>query len=155
MPQVGCFGRTSVRRLLMGPLGAPKEVDEDEYDPTNNKKSKQKKKQKAVVPSSENPRANAHTLNEDLSHLLSGSFDTSFSNDRSGGLADPFSSQVGDIFGFEDNLLGAPHDLDLSIGDIGDELARELGEGWGATDFLRLLGELYLVQKDPDSFLAQ
>lgn len=85
------------------------------------------------MPSSENPRANAHTLNEDLSHLLSGSFDASFSQDPHSGFADPFSSQ-GDVFGFNDNLLGAPHDLDLTIGDIGDELARELGEGWGMND---------------------
>jgi hypothetical protein len=39
------------------------------------------------------------------------------------------SSQLGG-FGFDDNIFGGD-DLDMG-GGIGDELARELGEGWGA-----------------------
>jgi meiotic recombination protein REC8 len=69
-------------------------------------------------------------LNEDLSHLLS--FEASFSQDNLGA-GDPFSSQGGDAFGFEDTFLGEGHGLDLTL-DIGEELARELGEGWGAND---------------------
>jgi hypothetical protein len=91
-----------------------------------------------LVPSSENPRVNQHTLNEDLSHLLSTSFDTSFSEGNAGG-AGFDTSRGNDMFGFEDDVFGAPHDLDLA-GDIGEELARELGEGWGANNFTEYIG---------------
>jgi meiotic recombination protein REC8, fungi type len=60
--------------------------------------------------------------------LLSTSFDASFSG--SGNLLlDLSSSQMDYGFGF-DNDFFAENDLDLGL-DIGDELARELGEGWG------------------------
>ena len=53
--------------------------------------------------------------------MISKSFDASF-----GGLSS--SSQGGGAFMLEDNFLEG---LDLD-GAIGEELARELGEGWGA-----------------------
>lgn len=45
----------------------------------------------------------------------------------------PSSSQIdaGFGYGFDDNFFGMSDGLELG-GDIGDELARELGEGWGA-----------------------
>ena len=72
-----------------------------------------------------------HTLNENHAHLLSASFDTSLN--QSGNLAVPSPSQFDTEFGyaFDDNFFGMSDGLDLG-GEIGDELARELGEGWGA-----------------------
>ena len=81
---------------------------------------------------SETGRANLHTLDEYHEHLLSTSFDANGSF-----LLDPSSSQIDvglrfEPFGFDDNMFGPGDNLDMGIGDIGDELARELGEGWGA-----------------------
>ncbi len=63
-----------------------------------------------------------HTLEENLDQMMSGSFDVSF---LSGALGEhePFSSSMDDGFGFEDCQ---------DFGDIGDELAKELGEGWAS-----------------------
>lgn len=46
----------------------------------------------------------------------------------------PSSSQFDGTFGFglDDNFFGVSDGLDVG-GGIGDELARELGEGWGAS----------------------
>lgn len=77
----------------------------------------------------ENIRADLHTLNETHDHLLSASFDISLN-----GVGDlPSSSQFDAGFGyaFDDNFFGATDGLETE-GGIGDELARELGEGWGA-----------------------
>jgi len=49
----------------------------------------------------------------------------------SGGV-DPSSSQVEGGFEFDDNLFPASDGLDVG-GGLGDELARELGEGWGGS----------------------
>ena len=75
---------------------------------------------------SEKPRADLHTLDEFHEHLLSTSFDTSFQN-SDGAVWNPSSSQLDRGFGFDDNLFA--DDLDMG-GGIGDELARELGDGW-------------------------
>ena len=74
-----------------------------------------------------------HTLNENLEQVLSGSFDVSFLGSASG--MDPSSSQIDGAFGFDgfdDNPFIVDDGIDLG-GDIGDELAKELGEGWGGT----------------------
>jgi meiotic recombination protein REC8, fungi type len=74
-----------------------------------------------------NARGDTHTLKENHDLILSASFDNSFKNEGFGGIA-PSSSQFGG-FGFDDDFLGG---LDnVGVGDIGDELAQELGEGWG------------------------
>ncbi len=70
----------------------------------------------------ENPRPGLHTLNENHGYLFSSSFDAPV--DNVGGLV-PSSSQYGG-FGFDDNFIEP-------LDEIGDELARELGEGWGAS----------------------
>ncbi|TFK57093.1 hypothetical protein OE88DRAFT_1650669 [Heliocybe sulcata] len=100
---------------------------EDEYGKTRGK-SKGKNKQKSISVA-EDPRAIPHTLNENLEQLLSTSFDASFGGNAFAG-ADPSSSQMDGGFGFalDDNPFGGPDDLDLGIA---DELAKELGEGWG------------------------
>jgi hypothetical protein len=54
--------------------------------------------------------------------MMSGSFDVSFPNGTHGE-QDSFSSNIGAGFDFGDNE-------DFGLGDIGDELVKELGEGW-------------------------
>lgn len=107
--------------------------DDDEFTP-NGKKSKPKAKPKQSLLSSEAGRAALHTLDESHEFLLS----TSFEGNHSflGGM-DLTSSQydAGAHFGsyaFDDNIFGAGDQLDVGLNDIGDDLARELGEGWGA-----------------------
>ncbi|KAJ8522580.1 hypothetical protein ONZ45_g871 [Pleurotus djamor] len=80
----------------------------------------------------EQPRAGAtqqHTLDEHYDHLLSNSLDLSFHGSIPGHGLDMSSSQVDGGLGFDDF---GPSDY-LDIGVVGDELARELGEGWGAS----------------------
>ena len=104
-------------------------LDDGDYDPKAKGKTQKKKKVVAEAmppPSSEIGRPNLYTLPEDHSHMLSTSMDLSFSGDV-GFVALP--SQV-DAYGFDDNLFGAPGIVADGL-DIADELARELGEGWG------------------------
>jgi len=63
--------------------------------------------------------------------------DLSFSADA--GFIPP-SSQV-DVYGFDDNLFGAPG-IAADGPDIADELARELGEGWGGDQIIEYVGEV-------------
>ncbi|KAI0309026.1 hypothetical protein OF83DRAFT_1089355, partial [Amylostereum chailletii] len=103
------------------------EPEEDESDDEYGRPKKKPKKPSAV----ENVRANLHTLDENLEQMLSGSFDASFMSGAAGGGEQ--SSQVDDGYGFnvfEDNPFVAADGFDL--GQIGDELANELGEGWGS-----------------------
>ncbi|TFY62923.1 hypothetical protein EVJ58_g3563 [Rhodofomes roseus] len=67
-------------------------------------------------------------LDEHHEHLLSQSFDASFSGTGFG--APMPASQMEGGLAFSDDVFGLHDGTDL--GDIGDELARELGEGWGA-----------------------
>ncbi|PSS37763.1 hypothetical protein PHLCEN_2v456 [Hermanssonia centrifuga] len=98
------------------------DASDDEFDPTK-KRSKKNPKTKARSSSMvENPRQGLHTLNENHGYLFSSSFDAPVGN--VGGLV-PSSSQYGG-FGFDDNFIEP-------LDEIGDELARELGEGWGAS----------------------
>jgi meiotic recombination protein REC8 len=91
----------------------------------------QSKKRKRLMHDShlENARANLHTLDESTEQFLSASFDASFLS-SSGGAWDPSFILPDGGFSFDDNPF-AGDDLDVG-GGIGDELARELGEGWGA-----------------------
>ncbi|EIN13763.1 hypothetical protein PUNSTDRAFT_140229 [Punctularia strigosozonata HHB-11173 SS5] len=95
------------------------------------RKSKAKHKHSSSVV--EHARANLHTLQEDHEHLLSNSFDASFSALWPQAGQDPSSSQADAGFNFlDDDLFGAGGELGLD-GGIGDELAQELGEGWGVS----------------------
>ncbi|KAL5534409.1 hypothetical protein ACEPAG_871 [Sanghuangporus baumii] len=109
--------------------------DDDEFTPGGTKsKVKSKGKSKTSLLPSETGRGNLHTLDEHHEHLLSTSFDANGSFLIG---IDPSSSQIDPglrfgSFGFDDNIFGPGDNLDMDLGDIGDELARELGEGWGA-----------------------
>jgi meiotic recombination protein REC8 len=72
-----------------------------------------------------------YTLKEHHDHLLSVPFDASFTGNDA---IDISSSQLDGGFGFDDNFFfgGDSDGLDLG-GGIGDELARELGSGWGGS----------------------
>lgn len=114
--------------------------DDEEYDPKAKSKTQKKKKVVAEAmppPSSEIGRQNLHTLPEDHSHIFSNSMDFSFSADA--GFVVP-SSQF-DADGFGDNLFGGPG-IPVDGPDIADELARELGEGWGAGQTIEYVGQL-------------
>ena len=70
----------------------------------------------------ERGQAQLHTLQEDYGYLLSSSIDDAFHDIVGVG---PSSSQFGG-FRFDDDYLEG-----VELGDdIGDELARELGDGW-------------------------
>ncbi|KAG2159848.1 uncharacterized protein EDB93DRAFT_1074203 [Suillus bovinus] len=107
--------------------GAEEGSSDDEYNPKA-KRSKGKGKQSAVAPAStaENTRASAHTLNENHDLFLANSFDASFG----GSGANIILSSQNDTFGFDDSFFGAFDGLDIGEG-VGDDLVRELGEGWG------------------------
>jgi meiotic recombination protein REC8, fungi type len=81
-----------------------------------------KSRDKRALPHSEVGRTTRHTLDENLEQMMSGSFDISFPSGAHGE-QDSFSSNIGAGFDFGDNE-------DFGLGDIGDELVKELGEGW-------------------------
>ena len=81
----------------------------------------------ALPPNSEFLRATACTLPENHDFLLGNSFDASFGGSGTTKLS---SSQIGG-FGFDDTFDG----LDIEEG-VGDDLVRELGEGWGGSSIL-------------------
>jgi hypothetical protein len=107
------------------------EEDVDDFQPKSKKAKGKGKGKPKPIPLAENLRADLHTLNENHEHLLSASFDVSLNGND---VFRPSSSQFEGGFGFglDDNFFGASDGLDVG-GGIGDELARELGEGWGAS----------------------
>ncbi|KAJ3790980.1 Rec8 like protein-domain-containing protein [Lentinula aff. detonsa] len=106
--------------------------DDQEYDPTRTKKARQRNTVTKPPPLTEDVRADMVTLKEHHDHLLSNSFDLSFQASQRSGF-DISSSQVGPDFGFNDNIFpGFDDGLVIDPG-FGDDLARELGEGWGAS----------------------
>lgn len=107
---------------------------DDEFVPKS-KKPKYKGKQKQTdVPSSiiqEHARA-LHVLEEDHKHLFMAAFEGSLSGSGQGGAGFEASSSVVDGgFALDDDVFALPEGV--GIADIGDELARELGEGWGGS----------------------
>ncbi|KAF8905571.1 Rec8 like protein-domain-containing protein [Gymnopilus junonius] len=99
------------------------EDDDDDLDPNSNKKRRADACQKAV-PQVEMVRKEAHTLEENHNHLLSASFDLSFTQE--GAQAPGVSSSQPDVA--FDNFLPFSDGLDFADG-LGDDFARELG--WG------------------------
>jgi hypothetical protein len=93
-----------------------KAEDETEFQP---------KKRKRLIHDShlENARANLHRPDESTEQFLLASFDASFLNSSAW---DPSFMPPDSGFGFDDNPFTGD-DLDMGV-----ELARELGEGWGA-----------------------
>lgn len=87
-------------------------------------KTKGKATASSTLPvNSEFLRATACTLPDNHDFLLANSFDASFGGS---GTTRVSSSQIGG-WGFDDTFDG----LDIEEG-VGDDLVRELGEGWGA-----------------------
>lgn len=103
--------------------------EDDEFDPTQ-KQAKSKGKARAALPT-EDFRADNCTLKEHHDHLLSASFDLSFNGS---GAFDPSSSQIDPGFALDDNFFPPSEGLDFGLG---DELAHELGAGWGTPARLR------------------
>jgi len=94
---------------------------DDEY---GKPRRKPKHKDKRQPPPSEVGRATMHTLDESLEQMMSGSFEVSFLSGADGE-QQHFSPQMEAGFDFGDSE-------DFGFVDIGDELARELGEGWAS-----------------------
>ncbi|KAE9408090.1 hypothetical protein BT96DRAFT_1013571 [Gymnopus androsaceus JB14] len=108
------------------------EDEDQEYNPSRPKKSKQKNSAAKPPPIPEEVRADMVTLKEHHDHLLSNSFDLSLPGSAGGG-RDVSSSQAEPAFALDDSLFpGIDEGLGIDFG-LGDELARELGEGWGAS----------------------
>ena len=69
-------------------------------------------------------------MEEDHKYLLAAAFEGSLSGSGQSGAGFEASSSVADGgFAFDDDVFALPEGP--GIADIGDELARELGEGWG------------------------
>ncbi|KAH9178704.1 Rec8 like protein-domain-containing protein [Lactarius sanguifluus] len=96
------------------------ESDDDEY---GRPREKARSRDRRPLPHPEMGRA-THTLDENLEQIMSGSFDVSFLGGPPGE-QEAFSSSMDDGFGFGDGE-------DFGLGDFGDELAKELGEGWAS-----------------------
>ena len=98
------------------------EDDDGDFDPETQNKRRAEASAK-VAPRVETARKETHTLDEHHDHLLSASYELSFSQPGPLGAEGPSSSQVEasfeDFFPFLDGL-------DLGEG-LGDDLARELG----------------------------
>ncbi|KAJ7487587.1 hypothetical protein B0H11DRAFT_2408492 [Mycena galericulata] len=112
--------------LNIGEQLQPEEGEtDDEFDP---KVKARKANRKRTAQPAEEPRTDLYTLKEHHDHLLSNSFDLSFN--ANGGDMNPSSSQNGGGFTLDDIFLAAQDALDIDEG-LGDDLAKELGEGWG------------------------
>ncbi|RPD82524.1 hypothetical protein L226DRAFT_565089 [Lentinus tigrinus ALCF2SS1-7] len=108
------------------------EGSDDDFNPRSQKPKSKGKQRQSVPPLSataEHGRA-LHTLDEHHNHLLAAAFDGSLTASVQGGPGFAASSSQVEGFGFDDNLFELPEGAGGP--DIGDELARELGEGWGA-----------------------
>jgi hypothetical protein len=99
---------------------AEEESTDDEY---GNPRRKPKHQNKRPPPSNEVGRATMHTLDENLEQMMSGSFEVSFLSGADG--EQRFSPRMDAGFDFGDSE-------GFGFGDIGDELAKELGEGWAS-----------------------
>ncbi|KAH9858181.1 Rec8 like protein-domain-containing protein [Lenzites betulinus] len=124
--------------------------DDEDFDPKAKRaKSKGKQKQKDAPSSAlvEHGRG-LHTLDEHHGHLLVDSFSGSISGSAPLGGPGPSSSQFdgGLGLGFDDGLFNLPEGAGGA--DIGDELARELGEGWGGS----ALQDMHGVAGEPNPF---
>lgn len=106
----------------------PDVSSDDDYDPRAQKQKRKTKGRNSGMPSSsvaEAARANTHTLDESHEFLFPHTLDGS----SCGSAAMIPSSKLGG-FGFDDAFFGAFDGLDITEG-IGDDLLKELGEGWG------------------------
>lgn len=106
------------------------DTSDEEYNPTKRPKKRQRGIQSVSVV--ERGRAEMHTLEENHEFFLSAPLDGSFSGGYDG--VGPPSSLPG--LGLRDDFLDGI--------DIGDELAQELGEGWGGPSSAQAAGYVLL-----------
>ncbi|KAL0581624.1 R8 protein [Marasmius crinis-equi] len=111
------------------------DADDQDFNPRSQKnKNKRKPNSNRDSQQAEDVRADACTLKEHHDHLMSASFDLSFQGNPEGGGIDPSSSQIDPAFPLDDNFFQMSDGLGLGLDDgLADELARELGDGWGAS----------------------
>jgi hypothetical protein len=98
------------------------EDDDGVFDPETQNKRRAKASSK-VAPKVETARRETHTLDEHHDHLLSASYELSFSQPGPLGAEGPSSSQLEASY---ENFFPFFDGLDLGDG-LGDDLARELG----------------------------
>jgi meiotic recombination protein REC8 len=108
---------------------------DDEY---GKPRRKPKQKDKRRLPPNEVGRATMHTLDESLEQMMSGSFEVSFLGGADGE-QQHFSPQIDAGFDFGDSE-------GFGFVDIGDELAKELGEGWASAPVQSLLSLLPVAE---------
>ncbi len=101
---------------------AEEDNSDDEY---GKPKRKPKHKDKWLPPPNEVGRVTMHTLDESLEQMMSGSFEVSFLSGADGE-QQHFSPRMDAGFDFGNSE-------DFGFVDIGDELAKELGEGWASS----------------------
>ncbi|KAK0456585.1 hypothetical protein EV421DRAFT_75296 [Armillaria borealis] len=138
--------------LNVGEDELEEDIPDAEYNP-NGKPSKPRSKASKPGPPAvaEDVRAELCTLKENYDHLLSASFDLSFNGNAPGLSQDPSSSQVDGGF-MNDPFFSDGADLG---GLLGDELARELGEGWGGTPMKTIdAGRRNILESDDFAFPA-
>ncbi|KAL4069631.1 hypothetical protein V8B97DRAFT_1918138 [Scleroderma yunnanense] len=100
----------------------------DDYDPKPQKGKRKAKTSVSQFLSTEAARVKAHTLDENHEFLTKDSFDASFGEPNA---AVKSSSELGG-FRFDDAFFEPFDGFDMNEG-IGDDLLRELGEGWGSS----------------------
>jgi hypothetical protein len=98
-----------------------------DFDPDMNQNKRRSRASAKVAPGAETARKETHTLDEHHDHILSASYELSFSQPGPLGAEGPSSSQAEAPFG---NFFPFSDGLDLGDG-LGDDLARELG--WGVS----------------------
>ncbi|KAF8807392.1 hypothetical protein BYT27DRAFT_7099303 [Phlegmacium glaucopus] len=119
------------------------EDDDGDFDPETQNKKRSKASAKAA-PKAETARKETHTLDEHHDHLLSASYEVSFSQLGPPGAECPSSSQVDAPF---ENFFPFSDGLDLGEG-LGDDLARELG--WGVSPVKSVRSNRFTENTDVD-----
>ena len=114
-----------IRLLVAMCIALTYTTEEDGTDDEYGKPRRKPKSQSKPPPHTEVGRATKHTLDENLEQMMSGSFDMSFLSGRDGE-GQHISPHMDARFDFGDS------EDDFGFGDIGDELAKELGEGWAS-----------------------
>lgn len=114
------------------------EDDDGNFDPEARNKKRSKPSAK-VLPGTETARKETHTLDEHHDHLLSASYELSFSHSGPPAAEGPSSSQMDAPF---ENFFPFSDGLDLGDG-LGDDLARELG--WSLSPVKSVQGNRFAV----------
>ncbi|KAH6917396.1 Rec8 like protein-domain-containing protein [Coprinopsis sp. MPI-PUGE-AT-0042] len=108
---------------------AESDGDDDAFNPKGTRKAKATRKRPASTQPIETGRQDAHTLDEHYEHLLTNSFEGSFTGQLPGlaGSGADFSSQAEPAIDFGGFDFSDAMDGGDVLGGLGDELAREIG----------------------------